>query len=176
MRAAFTHHSTLESLCFSPDGRFIVGGEGLCIRIWSLRDGSSKTLLDDAANIFGITFSPNGRNIASVDFDGLLRIWNTRTGQLLDTWLGHTGMGLCVAFIPDGMGLVSGGADGILKYWDVSSLSDMELGRYGGSPGERFQLIRKFEGHDVRDFRAFHLLRLTNTILTGMASFYFLFP
>jgi len=151
VRAAFTHHSTLESLCFSPDGRFIVGGEGLCIRIWSLRDGSSRTLLDDAVNIFGITFSPNGRHIASVDFDGLLRIWDTRTGHLLDTWLGHTGMGLCVAFIPDGKGLVSGGADGILKYWDVSSLSDMEISRDGGTPGERFQLIRKFEGHDVRN-------------------------
>jgi WD40 repeat protein len=146
--------SAYRSLCFSPNGHFLVAGERQRVRIWSLRDGSSKTLLDDASTTYSITFSPDGRHIASIDYGAWLRIWDTRTGQLLDTWNGNTQEGLCVAFSPDGKGLVSGGTNGILRYWDVSSLG-MEIGRggvIGGTPGQRFQQIRKFDGHSVRNF------------------------
>ena len=53
-----------------------------------------------------------------------MRIWDARTGELLETLRGHTRRVWDVAFTPDGRGLVSGSADETLKYWDVSRLAN----------------------------------------------------
>jgi glucose repression regulatory protein TUP1 len=41
-----------------------------------------------------------------------VRLWEIRTGQLVDSLLGHKDSVVSVAFTPDGNGLISGGADG----------------------------------------------------------------
>jgi len=53
----------------------------------------------------------------------MIRIWDARTGELLETLRGHSGMVWSMAFTPDGRGLVSGSLDKTLKYWDISSLA-----------------------------------------------------
>ena len=53
----------------------------------------------------------------------MVRIWDARTGELLETLRGHIHRVWDVAFTPDGRGLVSGSADETLKYWDVSRLA-----------------------------------------------------
>ena len=53
-----------------------------------------------------------------------MRIWDARTGELLETLRGHTRRVWDVAFTPDGRGLMSGSADETLKYWDVSRLAN----------------------------------------------------
>jgi WD40 repeat protein len=150
------HRKSVTTIYFSPNSRSLVAGDAYgSVRIWSIRDGYSKELIDDAKNILSVTFSPDGRHIASADVHGWLRIWDARTGQLLDTWEGHTQDALCVAFSPDGKGLVSGSGDAILRYWDVSSLAVMKTGRgrvIGGTPGQRFPQIRTFKGHTARNF------------------------
>ena len=147
------HRKSVTTIYFSPNSRFLVAGDGDgSVRIWSIRDGSSKVLIDDAKSILSVTFSPDGRHIASADVHGWLRICDARTGQLLDTWEGHSQDALCVAFSPDGKGLVSGSGDAILRYWDVSSLAVMKKGRGRMIGGQRFQQIRTFEGHTARIF------------------------
>ena len=145
--------TSATALSFSPNGRFLVSccGGGAA-RVWSLRDGSSKTLIESFSSI-EITFSPDGRHIACLDLDSQLVIWDARTGRLLDKWKAHVEEAFCLRFSPDGKGLVSGG-DKELKYWDVSSLAVMERGReqiIDGDSGQRFPHIRTFQGHTVRN-------------------------
>ena len=52
-----------------------------------------------------------------------MRIWDARTGELLETLRGHKVRVWSVAFTPDGRGLVSGSQDNTLKYWDISHLA-----------------------------------------------------
>ena len=52
----------------------------------------------------------------------MVRIWDARTGELLETLRGHSSHLSSVAFTPDGRGLVSGSLDRTLKYWDISRL------------------------------------------------------
>ena len=64
----------------------------------------------------------------------MVRIWDTRTGELLETLRGHSDSVYSVAFTPDARGLVSGSLDKTLKYWDVSRLVNGPGGR-PNSPG-----------------------------------------
>ena len=54
----------------------------------------------------------------------MVRIWDTRTGELLERLRGHRDSVYSVAFTPDARGLVSGSFDNTLKYWDVSRLAN----------------------------------------------------
>ena len=59
----------------------------------------------------------------------MVRIWDARTGELLETLRGHGNKVRSVAFTPDGRGLVSGSWDKTVKYWDVSRLENGPSGR-----------------------------------------------
>ena len=59
----------------------------------------------------------------------MVRIWDARTSELLETLRGHEDKVKSVAFTPDGRGLVSGSSDRTLKYWDVSRLANGPGGR-----------------------------------------------
>ena len=63
-----------------------------------------------------------------------MRIWDARTGELLERLRGHRDSVYSVAFTPDARGLVSGSLDKTLKYWDVSRLANGPGGR-PNSPG-----------------------------------------
>lgn len=64
----------------------------------------------------------------------MVRIWDARTGELLERLRGHRDSVYSVAFTPDARGLVSGSLDKTLKYWDVSRLANGPGGR-SNSPG-----------------------------------------
>jgi len=67
----------------------------------------------------------------------VVRIWDARSCELLETLRGHRGGVSSVAFTPDGHGLVSGSFDNTLKYWDVSRLSDGPGGRPNSAEGSK---------------------------------------
>ena len=119
-----THSNSVESVDFSPNGQLVASASGdKTVRIWNMRDGSTRVFSDSAQGLWCVAFSPNGQYIVAGNSTGVLMIWNLRTGQLLAKWLGHQRVVLNVAFTPDGKGLVSGSGDGVAKYWDVSSLA-----------------------------------------------------
>ena len=151
------HNDAINDVVFSPNSHSLVSGSfDRTVRIWNIRDGSSKVLpLTGSPEIFlSVVFSPDGRYIAAGNHDGSLWIWNSRTHRLLAKWWGHTYGVWCTVFTPDGKGLISGDGDRTAKYWDVSLLGNRQ-----GVPTERvvdeedgFPLIRSFLGHRVRFF------------------------
>ena len=118
------HTDAIRSLDVSPDGRLLVtGSNDGSVRIWKMRDGSSKVLSTGRRLFPSVRFSPNGRYVAASNFDRFLRIWNVRSGQLVGKWTDPEGVIRCMAFTPDGEVLVSGCWDGMIRSWDVSSLN-----------------------------------------------------
>ena len=65
--------------------------------------------------IFSARFSPDGQWFASTGFDGMLKLWNTATGELMLSWESQQVSTWTVDFSPDGQQLVSGGDDGTIK-------------------------------------------------------------
>ena len=71
--------------------------------------------------VYSISFSPDGRVLASSSYDRLIKLWDVSTGSELKTLKEHTDAVFPVAFSPDGKRLASGGADRTVKVWDVET-------------------------------------------------------
>jgi WD40 repeat protein len=84
------------------------------------------TLSGHTATVTGVTFSQDGRLLASCSGEWLGRepgevmVWNAQTGDLLHDLRGHQGTVNGVAFTPDGRLLASGGFDSTVRLWDLT--------------------------------------------------------
>ena len=69
-------------------------------------------ILRDKTEVNGVAFSPDGERLASAGGDGAVKIWNSRTGKVIQTSpRAHRLRVVSVAFHPDGEHLASAGAD-----------------------------------------------------------------
>lgn len=73
------------------------------------------------SSVLSVTFSPDGKLLATGDVDGLIRLWQVEDGQPLLTLKGHRGWVWAIAFSPDGQILASGSNDFSVQLWNIAS-------------------------------------------------------
>jgi WD40 repeat protein/serine/threonine protein kinase len=93
-------------------------------------------VLRDETEVNGVAFSKDGERLASAGGDGTVKIWNSRTGAVVQTFKAHTDSTVSVAFHPDGQHLASAGADRKVKVWDLKTEKEVFT--------EECDAIRKF--------------------------------
>lgn len=118
----------VTALDYSPDGQQLAVGSGPPSRYGDL------TLIDvnsgDVAHsfgqvhsdtIFGISFSADGRFLASCGADKLARVFNLSSLEQVRGFEGHTHHVLGVSWSDDGQTLATAGADKSVKIWNVAT-------------------------------------------------------
>ena len=80
------HDNSVFSICFSPDGKYLLsGGRDAHLRI-RLCENNFEELPTQAAHLFtvnDITYHPNGKYFASASRDKTIRIWDAKSFALL---------------------------------------------------------------------------------------------
>ncbi|CDK26757.1 unnamed protein product [Kuraishia capsulata CBS 1993] len=68
-----------------------------------------------------VSFSPDGRYIASASFDNSIKLWDARTGKFITSFRGHVASVYQVSWSSDCRLIVSASKDTTLKVWDVNT-------------------------------------------------------
>jgi serine/threonine protein kinase len=68
-----------------------------------------------------LTWSPDGKYIASAGSDSTVQIWEPTTHKVLYVYPGHTGEVCSIMWSRDGKAIVSAGADEIVQVWEATT-------------------------------------------------------
>jgi WD40 repeat protein/serine/threonine protein kinase len=80
-----------------------------------------QVLSGHTSEVWAVTFSRDGRRLASASTDHTVRVWDAATGKLVRALTGHTGAVWAVAFSPDGRWLATGSDDQTVRLWDAAT-------------------------------------------------------
>jgi WD40 repeat protein/class 3 adenylate cyclase len=120
----------------SPDGERIVAGDLFedVARVYDVATGEVILVLPGRYSVGAVSWSPDGRWIATGSGDSFVRVWNAETGELEQRLSGHTGEVITVDWGPDSRRLVSGGSDGTARVWEVDEAEGREVFRLAKQP------------------------------------------
>jgi len=127
IRPPSRHPNWVNSVAFSPDGKYYVtGGDDSIVRIWDTETGEMKrALVGHSGIIHSVAYSPDGTMVLTASEDGTARLWHadlTNTPRIL---YGHADTVNDVAVSPDGKTIATGSWDEDMsnhyKLWDAAT-------------------------------------------------------
>jgi RNA polymerase sigma factor (sigma-70 family) len=121
----------IRALAFAKDGKTLAAAAGEVIRRWDVMTGKEIPVpRGHLAPIGRLAFAPDGKTLVSTSWDGVVRLWETETGQELGS---QRAWWRTVCLAPDGKSLV------LTRRQDEIVLVDPRTGKVGrkltGRPG-----------------------------------------
>ncbi|HYV31986.1 MAG TPA: WD40 repeat domain-containing serine/threonine protein kinase, partial [Candidatus Binatia bacterium] len=114
-------------LAFTPDStRIVSAGGDRKVRLWDAMGLPDKDQLKGHDHwVHQVSFSPDGKKLASVDFyEGLIKLWDVSSRRFITDLPGNPGDRSAggAAFSPNGKLLVTSSYSGTVMLWDTATL------------------------------------------------------
>jgi hypothetical protein len=117
---------SIWSVAFSPDGEWLAAdgaGRGAA-NVYQVSTGKPYRRLEAKEPLHGVTFSPDGRVVASAAGPDTLVLFESATGTVRLRYVSRQGGIRAIAYSPDGRTVASAGADGTVLLWDARGQYD----------------------------------------------------
>lgn len=89
------------------------------LKLLDTRNWQVRAILPSSSAVYGLAFTPDGRRLVSGGADGIVRIWDVYTGELLHAFEWHRKWVTCLAMSPDGTTVATGSEDSTIAVWDM---------------------------------------------------------
>lgn len=129
------HHSSVNAVAISADGRRGVSGSKGGLTMWDLDGTSPNTLEGHSRPVIALAVTPDGKSAISGTFDDhIIKIWDAERGVCIKM-LKDLGIVYSLALSPDGKRAVCGSL-GEVSVWDLAKeeqlwVRDWQPGAYG---------------------------------------------
>lgn len=122
-KSTFTENlGYIFAMTVSKDGILATADSYSQIRLWRVADGQQVIAWEGHKGwTRALSFSPDGKMLASGCDDRTVHLWDVSTGQRHQVLPGHAGWILFVAFSRDGKFLASSSEDKTIKLWDLGT-------------------------------------------------------
>ncbi|QRV75744.1 Notchless protein [Ceratobasidium sp. AG-Ba] len=151
------HSLPVRAVAYSLNGAYIASGsEDQTIRIWNAhsRRAVGTPLTGHDHLISTVAFSPDSTYVASGSYDGsfimagmyegMVCIWNTRSGEIEQILKGHVARINSAAYAPNGQHATTGSIDGTIRIWDLNKSSSIDGGTRPPGSAEK-QVVEHLE-------------------------------
>jgi WD40 repeat protein len=118
------HKGELRDVAFARDGkRLATAVADGSVFVWPV-DGEGEPLIirhDDNQQVHALAFAPRGSGLATVGWDGRLRLWDPVTGEAIASLVDKGERLNDLVFSPDGREIVTISTSGKVKIWPLES-------------------------------------------------------
>ncbi|MGL4423311.1 MAG: WD40 repeat domain-containing protein, partial [Gemmataceae bacterium] len=124
----------IDHAVLSDDGETIVlSGMDQTVRRIARHPAPAPQRIPAHANfeVWAVAVAPDGKTIFTGGDDAIIHAWNSATGELRNTYRGHTALVTAIAFAPDGQTWYSASFDGTVCEWNRSSAEPLRRLNHG---------------------------------------------